>query len=119
MVCSAEKNYLKEVEKNLTLPRPLRRKLLSGLQRELSENSNQANCLEPPAEIASLLMEQVPIEVRTAYQKRRKQRISRIIAVFLLLFLMLLFFTGYLLRLKKSQVVRAESEIVVIDIVDE
>lgn len=119
MVCSSEKRYLREVEKNLMLPRSLRHKLMAGLRREFSENPDHMNCLESPAEMAALLLEPVSPDIKSPYQRRHHRRIRYTIVGMLVLFLFLLFLLGYLLHLEKSQVVRAESEIVATDIVYE
>ena len=110
MVCSSEKRYLREVEKNLMLPRSLRHKLMAGLRREFSENPDHMNCLESPAEMAALLLEQVSPDIKSPYQRRHHRRIRYTIVGMLVLFLFLLFLLGYLLHLGQYRIMQNRSK---------
>ncbi len=116
MGCETRETYLKQVAKNLELPRRLRRELLKGLRQELEDGGPLREELEPPEEMAELLATSVPLEVRTWYRSRKKWRIRGTIATILLVFVLV---TGYLIYLEKSQVVRAKSTITITDIIIE
>lgn len=116
MACETKEAYLKEVEKNLDLPKPLRKELLHGLKQELDEVYPFHEELERPEEMAELLMNNVPLEIRNQHQKKKKRRVRTAFAAILVLFALV---TGYFLRMEKTQVARAEETITVTEIVNE
>ena len=108
MACETEKQYLRAVEKELGVPRAVRKKLIAGLRQELNSTSVQIEELEEPRQVASLLMESVPEELCSKY-RIRKRRINRTIISGIGLFLagLLVVF----IYAEKTQVVRAEKHI--------
>jgi len=108
--------YIKQVERELDLPRYQRKELLRGLQVELEERfcdsketSANLNQLGNPKEIASMLLESVDSEQRRQYYMSKLLRFRCVAAA---LAIVLALCVGTLFYLAMTQVVRSDVTVI-------